>query len=328
MKFTGFLDNIKVELIEESIRDSSRRAFEFNSYGMDRASVPEKYNSYNWYDFFQELQNGTTFPKYVYSQKISFKITGISRICLAQLTRDAAIFCSESHGLRPLDMHLVLPNSILDDSEVMKLYKKAMEYIEKAYIVACEHDIPYPESRYLGPHSQTISVCASYELGNFIRACKSRTNNSFCDELNFVYRYMYVELIKAVEQKAYGNDQELWDWLLKDCINDSYYTRTNVFNGDFSPEEAKSRGCRKPAQNDWRKSGWKKDLETLLKWCEEKEEPWLTPKEMDIVRQWIVTESAAGELYTSYNKGNPRASHNAIKNTDYYKNYREVKDEN
>lgn len=322
MNLNDFIYNINVELIKFDGENFAKDAFMFGRYGSDHFNIPEKYTPDNFKVFFEELKNGKTFPKYVLNRRFDFEIKGISRICLAQLTRDAAIFCSESHGLRPLDFNLVLPNSLFADEEVMSEYKEAIKHMEKAYVIACEHEIPYPESRYLGPHSQTISICASFTLGDFIRCCKSRTNNSFCDELNLVYRLMLNDLEIKIARLYNSDSRHLWEFYInkKNCIDDSYYTRTKVFNGDFKPSEINKHLIKEHAINDWRKSGWKKDLEYIYKHYEEL----LTDNEINEIKYWLTLEEEEIELPTTYVDYNERSANNAIKNMPYYK---EVKNE-
>lgn len=318
---SNFLHSIRVSCIKFDGEDFAKEAFTFGRYGSDHEHIPEKYTSYTFRKFFEELANGKTFPKYVMNRRFDFEICGISRICLAQLTRDSAIYCSESHGLRPLDFELVLPSSLLNDKDVMDEYEKAIKHIQKAYIIACEHEIPYPESRYIGPHSQTISVCASFTLGDFIRCCHSRTNNSFCDELNLVYRFMFIELQDKIESVKDDNSKALWRLYInkKNCIDDSFYTRTKVFNGDFNFTEINKHNYEEPAINDWRKSGWKNDLEYIY----EHANIILTEKERKIIQEWMSYENEGLKLPTSYDSSAKRVAKNAIKNTDYYKEYRD-----
>lgn len=313
----NFLNSINVELINFNGENLAENAFRFNRFGSDHYHIPGLYTDKTFEEFYNELINGKTFPKYVMNTRFDFEIRGISRICLAQLTRDAAIFCSESHGLRPLDFDIVLPSSLTCDEDIMNEYYEAMKHLKKAYVIACEKEVPYPESRYLGPHAQTISVCASYTLGDFIRCCRSRTNNSFCDELNLVYRFMLNALIVNIELINDERSRKIWEHYINknNCIDDSYYTRTKVFNGDFLPSIAVNKEVEEPAINDWRHSGWKTDLETINTFYPNL----LTEKERFEIDYWTDYEGMGGTLPSTYNPDNPRAAKNAIKEMPYYK---------
>lgn len=317
-KFNEGYKNIRVKLIEfeENIAD---KLYRFGRYGSDHFKIPSDVGDKEYENdkevFVDELLNGLTFPKLAFEGiRFNFQIEGISRICLAQLTRDAAIFCSESHGLRPLTQEFNIPLNIYNDKSIMEKLDKAQKLLEEAYIEACEKEIPYPESRYICLHSQTISLCASFVPSSFIRACYSRTNNSFCDELNYVYRKMFYELSCAISKISDDCSRRIWRWLINEdkCIDDNYYTRTNVFNSDFNWD--KNRIPKIPAQNDWRKSCWKLELERISE-----EEPWLlTYEEIKRIHEWCCLENDGQNLPTSYSQDTLRIAKNAIKEMDYY----------
>lgn len=322
MKIYEGFKNISVKLLNFPV-DLPEKAYDFGRFSTESVKFRTDRNGKSigfeaeFEKFVNELVNGKTFPKYVMEAKIDFEIQGITRICLAQLTRDSAIFGSESHGLRPLSMEFNLPLSLTTNKAIMSRFIKAQQLLEEAYIIACENEVPYPESRYLGLHAQTISVTASYKISDFVRSCYSRTNNSFCDELNYVYRKMYHAIVKRVAEVASpdANHIKFWNWLfsVKRCIDDNYYTRTNVYNGDFQFEDAQYVPVDKPAQNDWRKSGWALELIQILH-----EEPeLLTNKERTLVKE--MERRGLDKLYTTYDEREPRVAPNAIKDMDYYR---------
>ena len=304
----GF-NNISVELLEAT-QGIAHKAMEFNEWGSEDYNLP----SLNEDEFTDKLIHGKTFPKYVFERcTVAFEVKGISRICLAQLTRDNAIFCSESHGLRPLSMNFNIPTNIFDDESIMDKLMKAQDLLEQAYIEACEKEMPYPETRYLGLHAQTINCNVSFTVMNFRRSCFSRTNNSFCDELNLVYRKMYRALRDWIENYTGGNNRVIWDWLINDksCIDDGYYSRTAVYNGDFNPAWH-DEPVAQPAHNDWNKSGWKKEIMELAVTNPEL----FTPKELGIISNYKKHD------LTTYDETEPRVAKNAIKTMPYYKEKR------
>lgn len=311
--------NIKVRLVSFEGEHLAKKCYEFAVYGSDafvRPAKQYKRDNPEVARFVDELLTGKTFPKFaMVGNRIEFAVEGISRICLAQLTRDNAIFCSESHGLRPLTQEFNIPLNIAKDKSIMSKVKAAQNLLEEAYVEACEKELPYPETRYICLHSQTISLTCSFTPADFARACYSRTNNSFCDELNYVYRKMFYCLMKAICNLQDEYSKSIWLWLIneKKCIDDNFYTRTKVFNGDFLPFEG--RIPESPAQNDWRNSCWKMELERMLI-----EEPYLlTEKERAEIARWQVVESANIVLPTTYHREYYRAARNAIKAMPYYK---------
>lgn len=320
MKFSNFEESIQVKLISFPA-ELLINCYKMGRFATEHENFNPEYGDSNIEDvecYRDELIKGKTFPKYMYNQRIDFQIEGISRIALAQLTRDSAIFASESHGLRPLNMQFVLPRSITGDTEVMDKVIEAQKLLEQAYIIACKHEIPYPESRYIGLHCQTISVCASYTISDFIRSCYSRTNNSFCDELNYIYRKMYHCIrVRVKEDFEELEEEKLFDFLFdeKRCIDDSFYTRTVVFNGDFDYINAPYNKSERKAQNDWRKSGWLKDLVYIANHM-----PYLlTKKELAMYKNFPLRK--AMEYPTTYDRNNPLAAVNRIDSMDYYKEY-------
>lgn len=307
--------NIKVKLLnfDDKLLD---KCSEFGRFGDHELKIPSasQYRS----KIVNDIINGKTFPKYAISgTRIDFEIQGISRICLAQLTRDPAIFRSESHGVRPLSMEYNVPLNIISDKTIMSKFIKAVDLLEECYIEACEKGIPYPESRYLGLHCQTISLCCSFTPSDFVRACYSRTNNSFCDELNYVYRKMFYCLKQSINSIKDVDCRRLWQWIINEekCINDKFYTRTEVFKGDFMPSIASKKDNGTGAVNDWRKSCWKTELERIIV-----EEPWLLT---DSEKKEISKNYCKKDVYTSYTGKLQQSPENAIKNTDYYKEHRD-----
>lgn len=318
-KFNKGYSNIKVKLLSFEGDNLAKRAYQFGVYGSDAYEIPD--NNYTRDKdevkrFVREVMEGTTFPKFLMeATRIEFAVEGISRICLAQLTRDNGIFCSESHGLRPLSQEFNIPLNIANDESIMYKLQQAQRLLEKAYIECCEKEIPFPESRYICLHSQTISLTCSFTPAAFARACYSRTNNSFCDELNYVYRKMFNKLKRAIAALSDENSRTLWSWLIneKKCIDDNFYKRTNVFNGDFLPFD--STPVKAAAQNDWRKSCWKLELERIFD-----EEPYLlTERERNEIYRWKIVQETGLELPTTYDKKLPRAAKNSIKTMPYYK---------
>ena len=311
--------NIQVKLIYAD-KDLAKHAYEFGREGESiHYDLPEQYSPKHTdcLLFVDNLINGKTFPKFcLEGHRISFEVKGISRICLSQLTRDNAIFCSGTQGTKVLDQTYNIPLNIYNDKDIMKELTEAQEHLERAYQMCCEKDLPYPESRYILIGSHTINCNCSFTPAAFVRACYSRTNNSFCDELNYVYRKMFYELKKFINSLDGQLDKAIWEWLINEnnCINDKYYTRASIFNSDFSPlEQQKHQLPRIPAQNDWRNSCWKLELERMLV-----EEPWLlTEKEVNEIRHWLSIEK--DKLPTTFIKGNYWSPAEMVKRADFYK---------
>lgn len=269
--------------------------------------------------FILDIIEGRTFPKFLYEgTKLMFRIEGISRICLAQLTREKGIFCSESHGTRPLNNELIVPLSIYNNKEWLDRYSKIIYDLEELYIDVANADIPFMDARYLMPHSQTISINYAPTLLGFVNSCNSRTRNNFGDEINYVYKLMRHELIRAIYNR-YSNeidthDLTLWQFMLEKSYNRSPFTRDctycNGFNEFPLPKDFE---FPETAHCDWRKSAWKLELERLYRI----NSPLLTDSERIMIANWH-----NGELDAYYDENSPKTMKSMIKQMDYYDEHR------
>ena len=318
----GYKD-IKVKLLSWEGNNIAKRVYEFGRLSNDfNYELTKEYDEKHedCIKLINKIIEGTTLPKFaLMGTRMEFEICGISRICLAQLTRDNAIFASQGGGVFPLTMDYNIPLSLYNIPEVMERVTKAQELIEEAYIIACEKEVPALEARYIGMHAQTISLTASYTIADFVRSCYSRTSSNFCDECNYVYRLMYRVLRKAILYEVRDkNSLALWKWLIPEnrCINDSTYKRERLYNSDFTWD--KDYRPKNPAINDWRKSCWKLELERMYY----DGTGYLTDKEYVHIAEWQHWEDNDQVLPTTYDNTQPDVAKNMIKTMPYY---REVK---
>lgn len=319
-KFYNGYENIKVELIDFKGNDLAKSVTNFGSLGEFYENPGDK--KYSPADkqcqkIVDEIINGKTFPKYAFEgHSVAFRIHNISRVCLAQLTREKGFFCSASGDVRPLTQEFITPRAIYQNKEWMNRLEKIEKDIEDLYIDMCEAGITYMESRYFGFHAQTISLTYTAPMMNWLRSCNSRTENNFADEINYIYRLMLWELKKAI--KAEVTDPlslKLWNWLLTFADNKSWYKRDHTYNNDFArfstPEGYKFDEC---AHNDWRKSSWKLELERIYK-----EEPYLLfDGEKEMIEHWMQLEQEGKELPTTYDENDPLVAKQRIKGMYYY----------
>lgn len=312
--FHNGFENIKVTLVSWESDNLAKRVYEFGRLSHDfNYTLTETYdeNNEDCKKLINKIIKGTTLPKFALSgARFEFRIENISRICLAQITRDSAIFASASTGVFPMTQDFNIPMSIYEDSEIMEKLKDAQNLLEEAYIMACEKELPSIEARYIGLHCQTISLSASYTASDFVRSCHSRTSSNFCDECNYVYRLMYKCLVEKISQLKDTNSINLYNWMFPEnkCINDGFYNRERLFNSDFTAEDYE---YDLPALNDWRKSGWKKELERMYF----KNEGYLTEKEKEIISSWLRNK----ELKSTYDDKRPDVVKNMIKTMPYYR---------
>lgn len=258
---------------------------------------------------------GRTFPRYAFDgHNIVFQINNISRINLAQLTRERGIFCSESSGTRPLTNTFITPLAIYNDKELMTKLTKIQREIESLYEDMAEKNLTYLDSRYFGFHAQTISINYMTSAMNFMRSCNSRTENNFADEINYVYRLMLFELKKAIKEQVTDKlSLKLWNWLLSFADKKSAYTRDNSYNNDFKRfPDPEGWTPSEPARNDWRKSSWKLELEKMYY-----ERPELLfDGEKEMIEKWLKLEKEGKELPSTYSE--TEGLHDKIKEMYYY----------
>lgn len=316
-KYHRGYEDINVRLLNFVGEDLGRQCVMFGNIG-------EFYEGIDKYDpedprcikIVDEIISGKTFPKYAFEgTSVSFQINNISRICLAQLTRERGFFCSASGDVRPLTQDFVIPAAIYDNKVWMAKLYTAQKLLEDLYIEMCEAEVPYMESRYLGLHCQTISICYNAPVFNFMRSCNSRTENNFADEINYIYRLMLNELYCAVKEIKDPLSRRLWAWLLTFADNKKAYTRDHTYNNDFErfslPNTYVQDEC---AHNDWRKSSWKIELEQIYK----NKPELLFPGEKEMIERWLKLEEEGKELPTTYDSESPLVAKNRIKTVDYY----------
>lgn len=319
-KFYNGYENISVKLIDFKGNDLARAVTRFGGLGEfyeDPGDKPYSPDDAQAQKIVNEIINGKTFPKYAFEgHSVAFQVNNISRICLAQLTREKGFFCSASGDVRPLTQEFITPRAIFQRKDWMERLEKIERDIEDLYIDMCEDGITYMESRYFGFHSQIISLCYTAPIINWLNSCNSRTENNFADEINYIYRLMLRELKKAVkEQVTDPLSLKLWNWLLEKADHKSWYKRDHTYNNDFdrfpTPEGYE---FAEPAHNDWRKSSWKLELERIYK-----EEPELLfDGEKEMIERWMKFEAEGKELPTTYDETSPLVAKTRIKTVDYY----------
>ncbi len=316
----GF-ENISCELITppEVLNSLAKNAWDFGKHGEFYTGRTKAYDPDDpeVVDFISDIINGRTFPKFCFEGiKLSFKINNISRVCLAQLTREKGFFCSESGDVKPLTQDLIIPKAIYQNEEWRKRYDTIMRELEDLYVDIAEAGISYMDSRYIMPHCQTISLSYCSNFIDWCKSCNSRTENNFADEINYIYRLMMYKLKITAIGLQDDNSKRLIKWMLEFCDKKGPYTRDETYCNDFKRFPDKP-GYTPPtsAHNDWRKSSWKLELEQLYN-----ERPFLLlPGEAEMISNWLELEAQGKELPTSYVEGAWWNLKERIKDMPYYR---------
>lgn len=311
----GFKD-IKVKLISCAGNDLARQVVLFGQHGEFYQGI-DSYSPDNpeAIKIVDEIIKGKTFPKYCFEgHTVAFEIQNISRVNLAQFTRERGFFCSESSAVRPLTQDFIVPLSIYRNKDWMQRLKKIQQDIEDLYIDMNKKGIPYPDTRYFGFHAQTISLCYTAPFINFSRSFNSRTENNFADEINYMYRLMFRELKKEIAKCTDPLSIKLWSWLLDTCDKKGPYLRDAHFNNDFKRfAEPEGYTFDEPANNDFRESNWFYELIRISK-----EEPdLLLPGEKQMIEEWLEYPDKE-HIPSTYDPAFEKAPPVLIERQDYY----------
>lgn len=131
---------------------------------------------------------------------ITFRVNNISRINLAQITRQRkAAFNVESQMPEPVEHNVILPLNIANNE---KLAKKAQDLIllsQEVYDACIEEGIPPQDARYLLMHGQTTSLAYVVDINTFVGSFAMRCENNLSDEINLAYRLMKREILYKVK---------------------------------------------------------------------------------------------------------------------------------
>lgn len=324
--FRNGFENIKVELIDYAGNDLAKNVCCFGQHAefYEGLTCVADYSPENKFcqQIVDEIVNGITFPKYALEgHKVSFSISGISRVNLAQFTREGTtdtgtFFCSASSGTRPLSQEQIIPMNIYKNKDWMARYEKINEELEDLYVDILSAGIPFMDARYLMPHAQTIDICYTASIKSFIGSCCKRFDHCIADEINYMYRLMKNELIKHIEKEVTDPlSLKLWKWLLN--MADVKRFSTNLtYRNDFAryplPEGYK---FDENAHNDWRKSQWKLELERIR----DEQPELLAENEIKMIDEWRDMQAAGIDLPATYNPNDHFTPETSVKRMEYYR---------
>lgn len=148
---------------------------------------------------------------------ITFRINNISRVCLAQITRQRkAAFNVESQMPCPITHNVIIPKNVIKS----KYLERAMKLIEESqalYDDLIKEGYPPQDLRYLTMHGQTTSLVYVVDINTFVGSFPFRCENNLSDEINLVYRLCKKALIERLNA-----DYELGSI---DELTHQFYTR-------------------------------------------------------------------------------------------------------
>lgn len=166
---------------------------------------------------------------------ITFKIQNVSRVMLAQITRQSlGRFNVESQMPEPVGHNVILPLNIYENPKLSDKAKKLIELSQEVYDECIAEGVPPQDARYLLMHGQTTSLAYVANVNVFTSAFAMRCENNLSDEINLVYRLCKKAILEKVEND-YKNGEI-------DMLTYEFYTKI------ISPADA-SGAARKVGQN-------------------------------------------------------------------------------
>ena len=136
---------------------------------------------------------------------ITFRINNISRVCLAQLTRQRkACFNVESQMPRPIKHNVIIPLNVVK-SKYYERAKKLVEDSQNLYDDLIKDGMPPQDARYMTMHGQTTSLVYVVDINTFVSSFGFRCENNLSDEINLVYRLCKDALITRLINDEYNN---------------------------------------------------------------------------------------------------------------------------
>ena len=136
----------------------------------------------------------------------TFQVEGISRACLAQLTRHRlASFDVQSQRYVKLDdPELVIPPSILQDRELTQEVEECMMYSMETYRKLLDAGIPAEDARYVTPQAVPTKLIMTMNARELIHFFSLRT----CNRAQWEIREMADRMLKIcrkVSPRIFGN---------------------------------------------------------------------------------------------------------------------------
>src|SRR5574344_1358683 len=147
---------------------------------------------------------------------MTFRINNISRVCLAQITRQRkAAFNVESQMPRPIEHNVIIPLNLIGtvfEDRAHELINKSQEL----YDDMINAGIPPQDARYMTLHGQTTSLVYVVDVNTFISSFGFRCENNLSDEINLVYRMCKRAILEKISD-AWGKGK------VDDLSRDFYY---------------------------------------------------------------------------------------------------------
>lgn len=208
---------------------------------------------------------------------MTFRINNISRVCLAQLTRQRkAAFNVESQMPRPIHHNVILPLNIASDSELAHEAEAIINASQKFYDKCIAKGIPPQDARYMTMHGQTTSLVYVVDINTFISSFGMRCENNLTDELNLVYRLCKKAILDRVKKdfkmrRIDSLTKRMYEEIIgpADCLGAKQHKGMNydaVFGNSFRRYPSANEEVEEITKNcdyDFKKSAWYLELKKM-----------------------------------------------------------------
>lgn len=198
-------ENISVELIDYNDKIAEHA---WNCYRMTwkhLQDIPYEYGRDCVQECLQDIINMRALPMPREQAIMTFRINNISRVCLAQITRQRkAAFNVESQMPRPVQHNVIVPLNVAT-SKFAERAQALVEMSQELYDDLIAEGVPPQDARYLLIHGQTTSLVYVVDVNTFVSSFGFRCENNLSDEINLVYRLCRQAILtKVVEDYRNG----------------------------------------------------------------------------------------------------------------------------
>ena len=193
-------ENISVELIDYNDKIAEHA---WNCYRMTWKhfqDIPYKYDRDCVQECLQDIINMRALPMPREQAIMTFRINNISRVCLAQITRQRkAAFNVESQMPRPVEHNVIVPLNVAT-SKFAERAQALVEMSQELYDDLIAEGVPPQDARYLLMHGQTTSLVYVVDVNTFVSSFGFRCENNLSDEINLVYRLCRQAILTKVAE--------------------------------------------------------------------------------------------------------------------------------
>lgn len=269
MKYTKGFRGIKVEIVEVT-----REPFKvfWDWYKMTWSTlhnVAYDYHNPQIFSACMDVLNNRALPTPKEAVQVQFRVTGLSRVGLAQITRGRVGWAYNvlSQMPQPVQHNVTIPINIATKYEA--IVERLVYDSQRLYDDLIKDGIPPQDARYVTLHGQQtdLIILTNYAAlqGYFARRCE----NGLTDELNLVGRLLRRELVKIAktsrQQNGWAHLLEKLDAMGADkqiCVNtDRVFGNTGRFKS-VGPQ-IPTPGTENAPDFDFTKSAWYYELQKL-----------------------------------------------------------------